>query len=78
MPGAFWPTWTVVEVSWTSKVIRVVSVGWPGAAVVTSAPHVPASGSATSKMYMPRSSGMVQMNVPSAATTDFAGSRPRS
>ena len=60
------------------NVMRIVSAGEPGAAVVNSAPHVPASGRSTSRTYMPRSSSIVQMNAPSAVATALAGSWSRS
>src|SRR4051794_40088816 len=68
----------VEEASWTSKVRRVVSEGPLGAAVLTSTPHVPASGRSTLTAYIPRSFSIVHRKLPSAVATAFPGSLPRS
>ena len=54
--------------------MRTVSGGEPGAAVVNSAPHVPAVGRSASRTYIPRSPSIVQTNAPSAVLTVLAGS----
>ena len=51
--------------------MRTVSAGDPGAAVVNSAPQVPAVGRSASRTYIPRSPSIVQTNAPSADGDDL-------